>query len=244
MIRDKINEDEKFNIQLLNTWKGMMEHYKNGNRNPTYSIKWGIAKPYESMRWSWPQLMTIDEFKEVIKSVREMSYKESCDKHIKTLLEQLNEDFQKCFKDKADNLLQRTKAAYIEDRVEKLTIKSLEEKTKNFSVRRLPKKAGDMVLAIEQKCQKLKDVNDVEIQFAVENTIEKVLPETLRKYLSIDEEYRTTLTNNKGKNAEDLLMESLQNIEEKLSKFLENKNEVKLKELEINAVYTKKLKAS
>lgn len=74
------------------------------------------------------------------------------------------------------------------------------------------------------------------------NLFEKRIPEILQKYLSIDESYRLILKNTEGKNAEQLMLESLENIKIGFTNKLQEVNNEKLLDLSITNRYTKNFK--
>lgn len=61
----------------------------------------------------------------------------------------------------------------------------------------------------------------------------KELPNVLNKFISIHPDYRTSLRNVEGKNPEELMQESLNNIERKLNEYLEDINLDKVSDLSI-----------
>lgn len=90
--------------------------------------------------------------------------------------------------------------------------KSLSEEIKDlidkeeYSIDKLPIEAKNKIEKINQIAQSLnnKEVNDF---------LHERLPIILKKYFSIDEEYRTSLKNVEGFNAQELMIQSLENIE-------------------------------
>ncbi len=69
----------------------------------------------------------------------------------------------------------------------------------------------------------------MELEVLVNNT----LPNIIRKYLSIDVEYRNSLKNIEGKTPEELFSDALHNIDVKVSEIDLKMNEEKVKELSI-----------
>lgn len=90
--------------------------------------------------------------------------------------------------------------------------KSLSEEIKDlinqedYSVEKLPIEAQQKVVSIKELVEKLN--NEKVTQFFNER-----LPVILKKYVSIDEEYRINLKNVEGFNAQELMLQSLENIE-------------------------------
>lgn len=64
--------------------------------------------------------------------------------------------------------------------------------------------------------------------------VEETLPNVIKKYLSIDEEYRNTLKNIEGKYPSDLLLESLNNIYQQVNMMNQCMNEEKVSNLSID----------
>lgn len=109
--------------------------------------------------------------------------------------------------------------------------------------RELPKEAQAILKSINDKYYSLskKDL-DQELSHAVENLYENRLPEVLKKFMMIDKEYRVELTNVQGKNAEQLMLESLINIEEVLINQINSANEAKLSDLSVKKSDTSAVK--
>lgn len=81
-----------------------------------------------------------------------------------------------------------------------------------------------------------------EIKFTIENIWGKRVPEVINKYLRVDEEYRLTMKNVNNKNAQQLMIESLENMDEILNNVKYDINTENLRDLSITHRYTKKLK--
>lgn len=158
------------------------------------------------------------------------------------LLTLINNIYEKNNTSQINNLINETKEVYLNEVVEKKTNKLSSEQISNFSVRKMPSNIQQIIENIENNCKKLNNSKDIEIQHVVDQTIDKLLPETLKKYSMIDDDYKTSMTNRKGKNATDLLIESLNNINSRLTSLLKEKNNIQLTEMEINATFTQKLK--
>jgi hypothetical protein len=80
-----------------------------------------------------------------------------------------------------------------------------------------------------------------EQKFNMQNLFQKRIPEIIQKYLSIAPEYRLTLKNNKGQNAEEIMFLSLDEIGNKLLNLQKEINENKLKDLTIKHQYVKEM---
>lgn len=109
----------------------------------------------------------------------------------------------------------------------------------------LPESAEKIVNKINMYYMKMKDnayiMDEIE-KNDMENIMNKRLVETLDTYWSIDKKCRNTMKNIQGKTAEELLLQSLNNIREVLLKMIENINENKLRSLSINQRHTETIK--
>lgn len=104
----------------------------------------------------------------------------------------------------------------------------------------LPKDAKDIIQNINDKYNVLssdKNLNE-EDKLELKNLYENRLPQIVKKFLVIDKEYRTELKNVEGKNAEQLMVESLDNIYHVLNNKLENINVERLSDLSATKRYT------
>lgn len=141
-----------------------------------------------------------------------------------------------------NNLLTITKQNYTSELLENLTIQKINND--KHLLTHLPKEALDTIENIEaifQKIQikKLNNPNDLE---QLNNMIKKRIPEVLSKFLTIDEEYRTTLKNTQGLNAQELMLESLKNIHCIFEKIHKEINQESVHSLSVTNRYTKALK--
>lgn len=108
----------------------------------------------------------------------------------------------------------------------------------------LPKEAHNMISQITHNYNLLKksttnrDLNHIDL----DKIYTEKLPDILNKYISIDPEYRLSLTNIQGKNAEELMIMSLSNVHEVLLDEIKNINKDKLSELSVVQRHTHGLK--
>jgi hypothetical protein len=107
----------------------------------------------------------------------------------------------------------------------------------------------DAISDLYQKIQTTLELNHLknnldkqEMIFEVTNLFEKRLPEILKKYLTIDNEYRTSLTNNQGLNAQQLMMKSLENIQSNLMSHWKRLNQDSINDLSASNRYTEHFK--
>ncbi len=119
---------------------------------------------------------------------------------------------------------------------------SNEQLSEEIKTNKLGAKADSLVekiiVVINSMAQKSFNPEDA---FTLRNISDKVLPETVHKYLSIDEDYRVEMRNKDGKNAYDLLCEALENIEAKLLEMKSASNENHFNQMGAQVIYTKKL---
>lgn len=74
-------------------------------------------------------------------------------------------------------------------------------------------------------------------KFECDNLIDKRLPQVLQKYFNIDEEYRTKLKTIDGETPTDLLLASLQSINENIHELQLSLNEQHMQELQVSKKY-------
>lgn len=133
---------------------------------------------------------------------------------------------------------------------ERLLSDTVRVSTKKMTLGQLDEETLGIVHSIEHYYGKIKQNHDENQDKRVldplqasqlEILFEKRIPEILEKYLSMNEEYRLTLTNNQGKNAKELMIESLNEIQNKFEQALKSINEEKLGQLSALNRYTKKV---
>ena len=141
-------------------------------------------------------------------------------------------------------LMNSTKAASSENYVEEKMIKNTQILSTNYKVNNLPENTKEIFHDLQNLYNKLEKYrNDLtqEQVFLIDNLFEKRIPEALQKYLSIDIDYRQTMKNRDGKNAQDLMDESLLNFKNKLVQTLEDINQLKLSNLNVTKRYSKNI---
>lgn len=116
--------------------------------------------------------------------------------------------------------------------------------TSNISVKQeLPIEAQNIITSINEKYANVCNSNiREEDNFELKKLYEVRLPEILKKFLVIDKEYRIELKNIQGKNAQELMLESLKNIEDILEAKLIEVNENRLSDLSVTQRYTSAIK--
>lgn len=141
-----------------------------------------------------------------------------------------------------DKILDETESLYMDTYLAK---KASEESVKNsqkFTLEMLPVSTKNLVQAIRQQYDALSQELirlDESDKHDLKALVQEKLPKYINDFLSMKEEYRTTMVNAQGKNAQNLLEESLSNISEHLKNMEVRLNEDNLKELSVGAKYTK-----
>lgn len=116
--------------------------------------------------------------------------------------------------------LAKTRSTTVSEEINHLVI------NQEYSIENLPLQAKEKVKYIQKMVDKMnqQDVNDF---------IKERVPFILKKYFSIDEEYRTSLKNVEGFNATELMLQSLDNIERIVKAKQEDNNYDLLSELSV-----------
>lgn len=110
----------------------------------------------------------------------------------------------------------------------------------NDLVKDVPEEALKIIDEVREISGELykKELND-ETKEIVSFLWEEKIPEIVKKYLNIDKEYRVKLKNVQGRNAKELMIESLEVIRESIKCIEKDINEEKLKNLSIHTRYLK-----
>lgn len=139
-----------------------------------------------------------------------------------------------------DNILkdieETNQEQYIKHTVNRKLVQQLDQKLLN----ELPNDAIEMIEQIKQISEhlSLKPI-DEDTKEIIEFLWKEKLPEVMNKYLEIDNRYRQSLKNVQGKNAQELMLESLTVIKESLDLIEKDINEENLKNLSIHTRYLK-----
>lgn len=156
----------------------------------------------------------------------------------------LNSTLENYFSNDIKNLLDTTKTTYANTYLEEKAIKTTQTLSNNYKVSSLPKNTQHTIEEIQSiytALQSHKAAFTEDQKFLVDNLFEKRIPEVLQKYFSIDKDYRNTMKNLDGKNAQDLMDESLGNFKNKLTEILDNINAAKLSDLNVTKRYSKSI---
>ena len=131
------------------------------------------------------------------------------------------------------------KQRYTTDFIENLIVNKVKRDIE--VLKELPQEALDVIQFIEitfKNIQKnshntLQDIDQLHLM------VEKRIPEVVSKYLTIDPDYRITLKNMEGKNAQELMIDSLQNISSIFQEVYKALNQENLHSLSAINKYTK-----
>lgn len=167
-------------------------------------------------------------------------------KYDQVLSNQINATFsyilKNFYKPQLDNNLNNVRNIFSEQSLDKKIVKQVHGT--NYSVNNLPLQAKETIEVIKNLSIKLGEHSEnisVDQQMTIKNILEKRVPEILQKYLSIDREYRTSLKNSYGKNAENLMQEALLNYKNKLDDLLKEVNENNLHNLSATQRYSQSI---
>lgn len=167
---------------------------------------------------------------------------ESWSSLVDALYSNLNDKFEARFANTIETILDETASVYME---QYLTQKASEESIKNsqhYSVDMLPEQTRHLVKTIREHYDVLNQnflrLDEMD-KHNLKTLVQEKMPKYINDFLSMNEEYRTTMVNAQGKNAQTLLNESMSNILENLKHIEMRLNEDNLKELSVGAKYTK-----
>ena len=93
-----------------------------------------------------------------------------------------------------------------------------------FDLPTLPPKADVILHTIQEEYNMISQYNltlSSDDQFTINNLMEKRIPEVIEKFLAIPPDFQTSLTNSDGYTAEHLMLESLQNFNNKIHKIVQ-----------------------
>lgn len=177
---------------------------KNMFKNFIVLIEKITRESYKSSSFSKIDKYSIDNFIESLTIYQEKNLNK--DNKKENLLRQLN----------SYNFRNNT----LEDKIKDLIIKE------DYSIEKLPKE-------VKEKIEKINILVKILKNDEVKTFLNERLPSILKKYFSIDEEYRTILKNVEGYNAQELMFQSLENIERIIISKKEDNNYDLLSDLSI-----------
>ena len=142
-----------------------------------------------------------------------------------------------------DVLTSISKSKLIEDMTLILNIKLGNSINLDNVILDTPKMIQELYKSIKEITFTEDDIKILEANFKYDlDLVENKLPEALIKYISVDKEYRTTLKSVSGKNAEELLIETLENILITKKDLKLTINQQKLSDLSVTRRYTETLR--
>jgi hypothetical protein len=118
-------------------------------------------------------------------------------------------------------------------------------KKENIDLTKFPNFVSTVIQSIEELYDAIQKNSNTSqnIDFnQLNNLMEKRIPEVLNKFLKVEPNYRTTLTNTEGKNAEQLMLESLENIKMIFETTFKDIHQEHVNDLSATNRYTKSLK--
>jgi hypothetical protein len=141
--------------------------------------------------------------------------------------------------------LQQTKNTFRGD-LENMALRQARQSIEHQSVKTLPKEVKEKIAQIESIYWNLKNSHKTgenpQLDFDIQNLFEKRIPEVLEKYIRIPEEYRAKAQHETtGKTAYEMMMESLNNYQEKLQGLLDEKIQNNLSDMNATKIYSKKI---
>lgn len=143
-------------------------------------------------------------------------------------------------------IIEKTKNNYLEHVLDALTIEKINQASNQITTQDLPLLSFDIIHNIEKNYNQLKayHINQQENNkhgldniSSLDNLFHHAIPDILKKYLTIDKTYRTTLKNVDSKNAEELMIESLRRIETIFNDSFMYMNELNLSSLSVSNRY-------
>lgn len=154
----------------------------------------------------------------------------------------LNDIINNYYSKDMNNFLTDTKINYAGKNLENLTIQKIKSDT--ITLNDLPQEALDVVQSIEVLFNKIKvkKTSNIENLEQLHRMLDKRIPEILGKYLTIDPDYRLILKNPEGLNAQELMLESLNNIYSIFENIYKDINQESVYSLSATNRYVKSLK--
>ena len=157
----------------------------------------------------------------------------------------LKEIPEKYFQSQIENDKKQISILYSDDQFNQLIIEENIKFNQNNDIKSLPQKAKDILDNIKNdylKLNKLLGDLDEEEKFTVDNLWNKRIPEIINKYLRADPEFRSNMKNTNGQSIEDLMIDSLNNIHDKLNEINMNHSQNVLHDMSAINRYTKNIK--
>ncbi len=240
----KAMENPSIAEYLFKVWLVKLE----GNRNSRYLHTSDFEYQWDVMKEDWTPLVTSEVYKNIMKTLK---IKESFGGN--TFLLNFEEHFKDLNEKDTQKLIERTKKHYRakesegQDGDNKLG-NNVDKMLSHAPAKKVGQLVGEPKIIVSKIEANLKEINlsllDSQEGFTIKNISQVVLMETIDKYLSIDEKYRVEMRNADGKNAYDLMLESLKNIQSVVETIAQKQRVKGLDELTTHTNYTRHLKAS
>jgi len=162
------------------------------------------------------------------------SYEES-------ILEKIEKTVRNHYQEEHMELVEDIKAVVNDDYLQKVVTRKMIKGVDDQLMKDLSAETLNIIESIKNKSSILyeKDI-DIETKEMISFLWQDKMPEIIKKYLNVDPEYRKELKNIQGKNAEELMIESLNIIKESLERIEKDINEENLKNLSIHTRYLKR----
>ena len=144
-----------------------------------------------------------------------------------------------------DNDKKHIEQLYSDNTINQLLIEETNKMINTNNVNQLPQLAKEILNDIKKsyiELNKVLDKIDESEKFEVDNLWNKRIPEIINKYLSVPSEFRNDMKNSNGYTIEDLMIDSLNNIQDKLQQIILNHTQNVLYEMSAINRYTKAIK--
>lgn len=167
-----------------------------------------------------------------------LSWKANLERHYK----EMEANVKSIYANRIEDTLTETRETFQENYVQVQTEKTVKDIINNSDCVQLPENVQAIIETIQLQYQQIMPHYDELFEnnkTDIDKLIEKEIPFAVKRYLTMDEEYRQTMVNAQGKNAAELLEQSLTHISEMLGKTILRINEMNLNELSVSARYTK-----
>ena len=254
-------KDTDFTDKLFPKWKQLSEDLAYGRVQ--FSEEYPGDKAFEDMiarplyRFSYHELLFrnigTSEYNEVIANLKKIhvssndtSYYKYHEPHalkVKSMIEYLDSKREIFLKTELTSLVDKTRKLFSTQSLTQKTIEAAIRTAKKVDLTKLPQTAQTLFNEIKTVYEQIdyKCLNE-EDRYTLKTVQEKRLPETLQAYFSIHEDYRTTLKNSAGQNAEDLMIVALKDMKEVLDSLAHAQQEEKLKDLSVQSRLTRDMK--
>lgn len=192
-----------------------------------------LLNPYLIFKYSVIAHLPIKEYSALTRDIKLMSNSSFATTIIKELENNMGGNYQPA----VHNLLKKTQEAYGNPSDSLPPKSSITASYKD----KLPPNIETILHRIDDLYHQMKKEERAYSIEEVEILVAKRIPEIINKYLGIKSNLREKLKNRENKNAKDLLLESITNIEQRLEEIYQDGQEEKLRSLTVSQKYTKKL---